>query len=47
MKKPVISLQVYSIRDVFMEDAQKAIKATAQMGYEGIEFFNYPDVGHM
>lgn len=44
MKKPVISLQVYSIRDAFIKDAEKAIKDMAQIGYEGIEFFNYPDI---
>ena len=44
MKKPIISLQVYSVRDVFMNDAQMAIKEIAKLGYEGIEFFNYPDI---
>ena len=44
MKKPVIALQIYSLRDIFMKDAEKAIKEAAKMGYEGIEFFHYGEI---
>ena len=44
MKKPIISIQVYTVKDEFINDPGATIKKLADMGYQAIELFSYPDI---
>lgn len=38
-KKPVLGLELYSVRNELAKDLPDTLKAVARMGYEGVEFF--------
>ncbi|MBK7930091.1 MAG: sugar phosphate isomerase/epimerase [Bryobacterales bacterium] len=38
-KKPVLGLELYSVRNELAKDLPGTLKAVAKMGYEGVEFF--------
>ncbi len=39
-KKVPVGLELYSVRDQLKEDLPGTVRAVAQMGYEGVEFFS-------
>ena len=43
MAKIPIGLELYSVRDVLKEDPRGTLKAVAEMGYDGVEFFGTPN----
>jgi len=44
-KKPLIALQLYSVRKDCGKDFDKTVKAVAEMGYAGVEFAGYGKYG--
>lgn len=38
-KKPILGLELYSVRNELAKDLPGTLKAVAKMGYEGVEFF--------
>ena len=43
MSKIPIGLELYSVRDVLKDDPRGTLKAVAEMGYDGVEFFGAPN----
>ena len=45
MSKPLIGIQLYTVREALTEDFQGTLKALAEMGYDGVEFaWNYGEM---
>ncbi len=41
MKKPLVSLQMWTLRDVVEQDFRHAVTEVAAMGYHGVELAGY------
>lgn len=44
MKKPPVSLQMWSVRDVAQTDFRKAVREVARIGYAGVELAGYGEL---
>lgn len=44
-QRPVVALQLYTLRDLLQTDMAGALKEVSAMGYEGVEIAGYGDLG--